>query len=507
VERNPLGNPLTRLAQYVFTVLKGMWREDGSLSQKTVRAGLWTYASMFFRRGLGFVQTVILVHLVAPGDYGLMAIAGVVLEMFDVFTRTGMNQALIQRHEVGRETLDTVWTIQVTRSVMLCAAIFFSAPFAASFYGNPQLTWVLRVIAIRFLIAGFGNIGVTLLQKELDFKRTEILVMVTQSLSITTTVVCGLLLRNVWALIIGQLAQQTLSTAGGYLVHPYRPSLRFHLERARSLFHFGVNVTASTILFFIADSGSQAFLGKALNITELGFYYLAMQLSNLPVSCFSNVISGVTPSTYAKLQDDSRRLSKALFSILGLVAALSIPASLGMCLLMPDFLRLYGPKYSHIVGCARLLTLYAVLTAAAESLPPFFLSTGRPRMHLNFNLIRCALLVGTIYPLTCLWGITGAALAAVISIGGCAIWAFASVGEILGREALLRWLGDLGRIMASAAVMGVAVFVLQLGGVCSSPVGFVAAVVCGAAIYFGMLCIVSPNTVADLRNLFSKAAA
>ena len=362
----------------------------------------------------------------------------------------------------------------------------------------------MRAIGIRFLISGFSNVGLTLLRKELDFKRVEVLGMVTQTISITTTIVCGLLLRSVWALVIGQLAQQSLATVGSYLVHPYRPSFHIHRERARALFHFGLNVTGSSILFFIRDSGPQAFLGKSLGTTQLGFYVLAFQLSILPVSCLSNVINSVTPSTYAKLQNDHARLSKALFSILSLVAALAIPASVGMCLLMRSFLLLYGPKYQAMAVCAQVLTLYGVLTALAETVAPFFLATGRPKLYLGFSFISCGLMVAAIYPLTHAWGITGTALAATVSIGGCAIWAFSRIWKIVGKEALLRWLGDLARIMASAAVMGAVVFALQLGGLCNDAFGFIMTVILGVAIYFATLYFVSPNTMADMRSLVAK---
>ena len=511
-----MGNRLTTTGRHLAAVWKGMWRDDGTLGEKTVRGGLWNVSSMLVRRGFGFVQTLVLVRLLVPADFGLMALAGSVMEILDVLTSTGFGSALIQRDEVGPETLDTVWTIQAGRSLLLCAGIFFAAPFVAAFYGNPQITWILRAIGARFLIGGCSNVGIQLLRKELDFRRVETLGIITQTMSITTTIVCGFLLRNVWALVIGQLAQQTFYTVGSYFVHPYRPSLRIWRDRAESLFRFGLPLTASAILFLITSNAPNFVLAKVWRMDDLGFFSLAFMLSNLPVTCLSNVISGVTPSTYAKLQDDPERLSKVFFQVLELVAALAIPASLGMNLLAPSFVRIvYGTKMLPMVACFEVLTVYGMLNALAESCEPFFIYTKRLRMQLGMHLIRAALLAALIYPLSRSLWIQGTALAAVISISGCALWSYWMVARVFGAAAFWDWMRIVGRILVCCAGMAIVTQGLVMAGVCNQgpglvhklPLGFVATVLAGAGTYFTLLYFVAPGTFGSMRRIVSKAAA
>jgi len=525
VDREPLGNPLTHPARYAAAVLKGMWRDDGSLGQKTVRGGLWTFSSTMVRRGLGFIQYMILARLLLSADFGLMALAGSVMELLDGLTDLAMGTALIQGKDISRETLDTVWSIQVVRNLILCAAIFFAAPYVTEFYRSSApaeeqarialITPILRLIGLRFLVSGFTSVGIHLLRKDLRFRRVETLGIVTQTISITTTIVCGVVLRNVWALVIGQLVQQTAYTVGSYIVHPYRPAFRIHRDRAWALIRFGVNLTASGMLFMFTCNAPNFVLPKVLDFDKLGLFFLAFLLSNLPVSYVSNVIRGVIGSTYAKLQGDPERLRKVFYTVVEQVAAVAIPASLGMCLLAPSLVGVaYGAKKLPMVACFQVLTLYGALNALAESCEPFFIYTGRLNLRLGMHLVRLALLAALIYPLGRYGGIVGAALAQVISIGGCALWSYSMMARVLGGAAFWRWMRTVGRILVCCAGMSAVTQALVLAGVCKQgaglvgklPLGFLATALAGAGAYFALLCFVSPGTVSGMRRLVSKAA-
>lgn len=229
------------------------------------------------------------------------------------------------------------------------------------------------------------------------------------------------------------------------MIHPYRPSFHIHRDRAWGLIRFGVNLTASGMLFMVTCNAPNFVLPKVLDFDKLGLFFLAFQLSNLPVSCLSNVIRGVIGSTYAKLQGDPQRLCAVFYSVVEQVAALAIPASLGMCLLAPSVVGvIYGAAKLPMVACFQVLTLYGVLNALAESCEPFFIYTGRLSLRLGMHLIRAVLLAALIYPLSRSGGIVGAALVSVISIGGCTLWCYWMMARVLGGAALWNWLRTSG---------------------------------------------------------------
>ncbi len=125
------------------------------MSQKAARSGVWVFGSFGFSKILFFVQTIILVRLLTPEDFGLMGICYVAIAGMAVFTNTGFNQALIQRKDYNDDVLNTAWVISVLRGIVLFLLLFIFAPFIARFYDNTQIEPILRVIAFSFSLLRF----------------------------------------------------------------------------------------------------------------------------------------------------------------------------------------------------------------------------------------------------------------------------------------------------------------------------------------------------------------
>ncbi len=148
-----------RGATLTRSVARGLWSDGGSLGQKAVRGGIWVLGSGTVILILGTVQTIILVRLLVPDDFGVMRVTGFVLAAIATFTATGMGAAIIQRKEVSRETLDTAWSIGIIRNMGLFLAVFSVAPCVARFYQNPLTSPILRLVSVRFLPDRQGRVA------------------------------------------------------------------------------------------------------------------------------------------------------------------------------------------------------------------------------------------------------------------------------------------------------------------------------------------------------------
>lgn len=151
-----------------------MWSDEGSLGRKAMRSGVWIMGSAVATHMLRFVQMLILVRLLVPEDFGIMRIAGFVIAGIQTFSSLGLGGALIHRKDVSEETLSTAWTMSLLRSTAIYAAIFLCAPWVARFYETPSVSPILRVVALRILLASAANTsGVAMLRKELRFHKHE----------------------------------------------------------------------------------------------------------------------------------------------------------------------------------------------------------------------------------------------------------------------------------------------------------------------------------------------
>jgi O-antigen/teichoic acid export membrane protein len=392
-----------------------LFKTNGTLSQKTARGGIWVFGSLFFNKALFFVQTIILVRLLTPDEFGLMGIAYVALAAIAVFTETGFNSALIQRKEYNNDVLNTAWVMQIARGLVLFLVLFLASSFIANFYENPQLESILRVIGLSYLFGGFMNIGIILFSKELNFKKRVLYEQVTNISAIIVTVILAFILRNVWALVIGHITGALMGTLVSFGIHPFMPRFKFKIDVAKELFGFGKHVFVAGVLIFLITQGDDALVGKVLGMGALGFYVLAYNLSNMPATSITHVISSVSFPAYSKLQDDYDRLGSAYVKILRFTALLSIPLAGFIFILGPDFVKfVYGQEWTPMIPALLIMCFLGLFRSLVATIAPVFMAIGKPYISNKIIFGQLVVLVVSIYPLTKLYGIAGAALSGML---------------------------------------------------------------------------------------------
>lgn len=390
--------------------------EPESLSKKVVRGGIWVFALRITSRGLGFIRTIILARLLAPSDFGLLGIAMLAASTLDAFSQTGFQSALIQKKDDVGAYLDVAWTTLAIRGVFLFSVLFLTAPMIAKFFNSTQAELVIMVIAVNMLISGFGNIGIVFFQKELEFNKQFTYEFSATIVDLIVSISLAFILRNVWALVWGGMAKNITRFFLSYILHSYRPRIRFDKDKFRDLFGFGIWITGSTILIFLVTQGDDIFVGKMLGVTALGFYQMAYLLSNLPSTEIADVISRVTFPVYSRLQDDLTKLREAYLKVLQVTAYISIPLAGGILILSYEFTQIFlGEKWLPMVPAIQILALAGLIGSISATTRPIFHGIGKPKVDTTWQIIRLLVLIAVIYPLTIRWGISGAAIAVLIS--------------------------------------------------------------------------------------------
>ena len=390
--------------------------ESESLSKKVVRGGIWVFALRITSRGLGFIRTIILARLLAPSDFGLLGIAMLAASTLDAFSQTGFQSALIQKKDDVGAYLDVAWTTLAIRGVFLFFILFLTAPVIAKFFNSTQAELVIMVIAVNMLITGFGNIGIVFFQKELEFKKQFTYEFSATIVDLIVSISLAFILRNVWALVWGGMAKNITRFFLSYILHSYRPRIRFDKDKFRDLFGFGIWITGSTILIFLVTQGDDIFVGKMLGVTALGFYQMAYLLSNLPSTEIADVISRVTFPVYSRLQDDLTKLREAYLKVLQVTAYISIPLAGGIFILSYEFTQIFlGEKWLPMVPAIQILALAGLIGSISATTRPIFHGIGKPKVDTTWQITRLFVLVAVIYPLIIRWGISGAAIAVLIS--------------------------------------------------------------------------------------------
>lgn len=479
------------------------------LSKRVVRGGLWVFAIRTLNRGFGLLRTVVLARLLAPLDFGLLGIAVLAIGALEAFSQTGFDAALIQKKDNIETYLNTAWTVSVIRGLLLFLVLFTSAPLIAKFFAAEQATLVIRVFAISIFLAGLRNIGVVFFQKEIEFDKQFIYETSGTFVDIIVAISLAFILKNVWALVWGGLVANCVRLLSSYLLHPHRPRLSFEKEKFQELFSFGKWLLGSSVLIYLITQGDNIVVGKLLGVSYLGFYGMAYQISNMPVTGIAQAVSQVTFPAYVKLKDDEVHLTKGFLRALQSTLIICLPFAVIVYMLAePLTVVVLGDKWRPIIPALRVLSIAGVLRCVTTTMGPVFLAVRKPELTTVGQIIRFVTLAVSILPLTMHWGIFGTSLSVVL----CALASFLFFERAV-RRTLKISISDYIKATVPSLAGGLALILalspLQTHFEVNQAPQLISLVVLGGAVYIGaiLLCEATWNcgcleTVRNVLNVW-----
>ncbi|WP_029601961.1 lipopolysaccharide biosynthesis protein [Halococcus hamelinensis] len=477
----------------IVDVLRRVLAPGESLSERAVTSGVWVTITNVLDRFLQLVIVLFVARIIGPDDYGVMALALVVMSGLTQLSRLGIDAALIQREEANVDAyLDTAWMMQNARGVLVAAILFLVAPFMASpaVFDQPELTPVLRVLALSPLLSGLQNPGLLYLKKDLRFDKQFFYTISGTVFYVLVALGVAFVTQSVWALVFGLVASDFVRLIASYIVDDYRPWPRFDLGHARELFGYGKWIFASGVVLFLIMEGDDAFVGWYLGAAVIGLYQLGYQISNAPATEVTQTISSVVFPTYAKMQNDERQLRDGFFKTVQLTTFVSFPVAVGIAAVAPTFVNTFlTEEWGPMVPLIQLLAAWGLLRSLGATTGPLFQAIGRPEIATKIQFGKLVIIALLIYPATARYGAVGTAL---VIVGNSLVFSepvstYLAVRIVDGSYAEL--LGLVAYPAVASAVMGLAVFGVHTAGIATGVVEFCLLVVVGAAVY--TVCVVA----------------
>lgn len=386
------------------------------LSQKVGKGALWVVVTTICARAISLISNILLARLMVPIDFGLFALATTIIVFSQGTTQTGFESALIQKQDRPEVFLNTAWTFELIRYLVLFGIIFFSAPALAIFFNEPRAVSILRVISLTLIFQGLRNIGVVYFRKNFDFYKQFIMEIVPLVVYMSVVITLAFVLRNVWSMVIASFAASVTGCIVSYLIHPYRPRLDLNLERANSLFCFGKWILGTSILAMIRDQGTNMFTGRFLGVSALGLFNRADGFSTVIFQQITDVAWKIGYPTFSVLQSEPEKFRKALLHSVQLLTFVGLLSAGGLFILSEDFVHLFlTDKWISLVPLMQVLCVQSVLTFVNAPAFVAFQAHGRPEVGAKINLFGNILLLLLMYPLTKLLGIKGVAFALLLS--------------------------------------------------------------------------------------------
>lgn len=367
------------------------------LADRLMRGMVWTVTMRWGIRILGLASMMVLVRLLNPEDFGLLAMAMAVIALAEILTNFGVGAALIRNKHAGPAQFNTAWTVRQGQLIFVALIAVVCAPLAASYYEDPRITDMLRIVAVSFAIRGFENIGVINFQRELMFHR-DFLYRVSVKLSgVLITIGLAVWLRSYWALILGMVANSLVSVALSYWMSSYRPW--WSLTAWRELWGFSQWVLSQGFARYLYERADVLFLGRLTSADNIGYYSVSSEIAALPATEISLPVSRAVFPGLAQLVDEPRRLEKAYLNTLNAVATITIPIGLGMAAVAEEFIVLaFGEKWLPAVGLLQVFAIFSTFGAINSISGNLLVVLGHIRYSALVTWVQATVLLVAILP-------------------------------------------------------------------------------------------------------------
>ncbi|WP_083251176.1 lipopolysaccharide biosynthesis protein [Acidihalobacter yilgarnensis] len=375
---------------------------------------LWTALARLSARSIGLVSTLVLARLLTPHDFGLVALGMVFIGFLQLLGSFDFDTVIIQHPAPTQAHYDTAWTFNALYFTVAAVALIIAAPAISRFYETPALTDILYVLAGGFVLTGLNSIKTVDFQKHFRFKYDFALTLSGKIVGVVVTITSAFLFKNYWALLAGFIATRLTLFFMGYYLAPYRPHIT--LSERRSLFRFSSWLMLKNLFYFINNKSTELIIGKMLGTLPLGIFTVGSDIANMPSQELTSTINRAAYPGYAKLATQHDALKKTILYIYNVIATVAIPVSIGLYFVAKPLVQVVlGEKWLPAIPIVEIISISGLFISLQSNFGYVFFALNKPNIDAIISGLRALILIPLVYFLSRHYGVSGAALALLIT--------------------------------------------------------------------------------------------
>ena len=372
-------------------------------------------AAQAWRVGVGFAFTVITARLLAPSDFGLVAMVATVTALVTMIQDLGATQAVVQRDRIDAGQLNSLFWISVGLGCLLALALAVSAPVIARFFGDPRLEGLVIAFSAPIVAGGFQAIPLALLNRHMRFAEIALIDALAAAASFVVGIGIAWQLASYWALYAAACASALVMLTGCWVSSEFRPGRPKFDSETRAMIGFGSGVSGFNLANYFSRNADNVLIGKFFGDVALGFYDRAYRLLLFPLSQIHAPMGRVMIPLLSRSLSDPDRYKRSYMECVSLLLIATQPAILFATLYADDVFRiLLGDRW---IACAPIFAwlgiagLHQVMTSTIGWL---YISQGRGGGFFRIGLFGAVTTVAS-FVAGLPWGPVGVAAAYTIS--------------------------------------------------------------------------------------------
>ncbi len=350
-----------------------------NVGRSLMHGSAWMVAMRWSVRGLGLINTFVLARLLSPSDFGLVAMAMLVVGLVEALGDTGQLLALIRHPNPGRADYNSVWTLGIMVCATITVVLWLLSPLASLYFHEPRASGLVKALALRTLIGGFFNVGTVAFRRELDFAREFRFLVLQRALTLVATIGVALWLRDYRALVVGIIGGQLLSVILSYVMHPYRP--RLDVSKISAVWGFSGWMLVVHVAQYAQDKADEWVVGTLTSASAMGTYNVGADVATAPT------VEIVVPMTralfpiFSKIAHDPVALRRGFLDVFAATMTICCACAVGMALVARDFVAVaLGPQWTHAVPLVQVLAFSGGLYGIMQGVITLLSSTDHVRL-------------------------------------------------------------------------------------------------------------------------------
>ena len=475
------------------------------LKGRVVSGLRWQAAAKLGSQLISWGATLVVMRLLAPADYGLMAMTMILVGLTALVAEMGLGAALVRTPDVTVAQQRAVFGLALLVNSGLYLALLLLAPLSVALFSEPRLWWLTAAMGLQLPLAALCVVPESMARRELRFKQLSVVEIVTQAGAAITTLACAWAGLGVWSLVAGHVAATAIKAAM-LLLKFGTVAPRFALRGQRELATFGGALTANRLLWFAYTQADVFSAGKLLGPQLTGAYAAAVNLANMPMQKLMGISNQVAYSAFSRLQGDPKALAQGVLGSLRITATIGIGLLWGVAATAPDLIPLLlGPQWLLTVVPLQLVAAVVPLRLVQTTLSTATIAAGHVGADLRNNLVGLAVLAPA-FAVGAHWGgVNGLALAWLL---GFPLVFVLAVWRITGKLGL--GLGQVLRQLLEPAAAGAVLWLVVAGlswlltPLLPAVLALAVQVLAGAASFLAVVALIDRPTLRELLGFVQR---
>lgn len=385
-----------------------MSRRD--LDRSAVKGLAWTGGVRTLTQSVQWIAALLVVRLLTPEDYGLVAMAGAYFGLVRMFSEFGLGAAIVQRRDLTESQVARLGGFSILSGTILALVSLAASGLVAAFFGEPRVQNIVMVLSVTFVLTGVDVVPRSLLRRDLDFRRLA-WIQASQNFSFAgLSLTLAAIGFGYWSLVLAGLGGSMVRMTMALAVRRHPVAFPREIDTIRSELWFGAHVVVTQLALYIRQFSDVLVVGRVLGTEALGAYNVAWQQANVIVERVSPIVSEVSAAVLAASQNDRAGLRRYVKMFTEGIALLAFPATFGLAVVADDFVALiFGDEWLPAIGPLRILALVAAFRSITPVLSQVLIATDQAKKNMQFAVAGSVVIPAMLY-VGSRWGITGVAL-------------------------------------------------------------------------------------------------